>query len=122
MGHVLIVGDQVCFRQALGVMLARGTDFGANSQAGSLAEARACLSNGQAGEIDAAIIHLGLPDGDGTELVGEIGLAGGLARRIRVLVLTETRNRRAHERLRGLGVKEVLGMTATLEEILAAAR
>ena len=122
MGHVLIVGDHVCFRQALGVMLARETDFGANSQAGSLVEARACLSNGQAGEIDAAIIHLGLPDGDGTELVREIGLASGLARRIPVLVLTETRNRQAHDRLRGLGVKEVLGMTATLEEILAAAR
>ncbi len=122
MGHVLIVGDRACFRQALGVMLARKTDFGANTQAGSLAEARACLSGGQAGSIDAAIIGPGLRDGDGTELVGEIGSASGLARRIPVMVLTETQDREVHDRLRGLGAKEVLGMAATLEEILAAAR
>jgi DNA-binding NarL/FixJ family response regulator len=73
MGHVLIVEDHACFRQALGLILGWETDFGANTQAGSLAEARACLSGGRAGGIDAAIIHLGLPDGDGTELVGRSG-------------------------------------------------
>src|SRR5215210_2278102 len=122
MNHVLIVGDRVFFRQALGLILGWETDFGANTQAGSLAEARACLSGGQAGGIDAAIIGLGLPDGDVTKLVREIGLASGLARRIPVLVLAETRNREVHDRLRGLGAKEVLGTAAPLEEVLAAAR
>ena len=122
MGHVLIVEDHACFRQALGLILGWETDFGANTQAGSLAEARACLSGGRAGGIDAAIIHLGLPDGDGTELVGEIGLASGLARRIPVMVLTETRDREVHDRLRRLGAKEVLSTAASLENVLAAAR
>lgn len=122
MGHVLIVEDHAGFRQALGLVLGWETDFDVNTQAGSLAEARACVSGGQAEGIDAAIIGLGLPDDDGTNLIREIGLAGGLARRIPVMVLTEIQSREDHDRLRELGANEVLDKAASLEDVLAAAR
>src|SRR4051812_41792657 len=70
MSRVLLVEDHSCFRQALGWMLSLETDFETNTQAGSLAEARACLSGGKAEGIDAAIVDIGLPDG--TELIREI--------------------------------------------------
>jgi DNA-binding NarL/FixJ family response regulator len=79
MGHILIVEDHACFRQTLGLVLGTETDFLVNTQAGPLAEARACLSGGRAESIDAAIIGLGMPEGDGADLIHEIGLARGLA-------------------------------------------
>jgi DNA-binding NarL/FixJ family response regulator len=117
MGHVLIVGNRACFRKALGIMLGRETDFGANTQAESMDQARACLSGRGAEGINAAIIHLGLLDGDGRDLIPEI-----VQRRIPAMVLTESRDREVHDRLRELGAKEVLDTTATLEEIFAAVR
>ena len=52
--------------------------------AGSLAEARARLLEGG---LDAALIDVGLPDGDGLDLVREIN-DGGVGDRIPTLVLT----------------------------------
>lgn len=117
MRRVLIVGNRACFRKALGIMLGRETDFGANTQADSLAEARVCLSGEGVGGIDAAIIHLGFPDGDGRDLIPDL-----VQRHIPLMVLTESRDREVHDRLREMGAKEVLDTAATLGEILAAAR
>jgi DNA-binding NarL/FixJ family response regulator len=55
MRYVLLVEDHACFRQCLGRMLSLETDFGASTQAGSLAEARACLSDGKAEGIDTLV-------------------------------------------------------------------
>jgi DNA-binding NarL/FixJ family response regulator len=52
MSHVMRVEDHACFRQALGMALRRYTDFRISTQAGSLAEGRACLSIDQAEQID----------------------------------------------------------------------
>lgn len=97
--------------------MAQETDFVANTQAGSLAEARTCLSGRGVEGIDAAIIHLVFPDGDGRALIPDF-----VQRCIPVMALTESRDREVHDRLRGMGAKEVLDTAATLEEILAAAR
>jgi len=53
-------------------------------EAGSLAEARSRLREGR---LDAALIDITLPDGNGLELVGEIN-DGGVGPRIPTLVLT----------------------------------
>jgi response regulator RpfG family c-di-GMP phosphodiesterase len=98
------------------------TDFGASTQAGSLAEARACLSDGKAEGIDAAIVDIGLPDGDGRQLIREIGALRKSAHRIPVMVLTVIQNLEFHERLRELGAEEVMSKASSMEEILAAAR
>ena len=86
--RILLVEDDARFREAfaraLGEALAPerlGVGF---VGAGSLAEARARLLEGG---LDAALIDVGLPDGDGLDLVREIN-DGGVGERIPTLVLT----------------------------------
>lgn len=127
MSRILLVDDHAWFRQALGMVLGRETDFRTSIQAGTLAEAHACLSADslsadKAEGIDAAIIEIALPDGDGTVLISEIGALREGLHRIPVMVLSATENPEVHERLRTLGAVEVLNKAASLEEILAAAR
>ena len=127
MSRILLVDDHAWFRQALGMVLGWETDFEVSTQAQTLAEARACLlagslSSDEAERIDAAIIELALPDGDGTALIAEIGALREAPDRIPVMVLTATENPEVQARLRGLGAAEVLSKAASLEEILAAAR
>lgn len=127
MSHVMLVEDHACFRQAFGMALRQGTGFGISSQAGSLAEGRACLAGDnvpadKAEQIDAAIIDIGLPDGNGADLIGEIGALRTAARRIPVMVLTVIQDPEIHDRWRNLGAEEVLSKAASLEEILAAVR
>ena len=125
MSRVLLVEAHACFREALGSSLGRNTDFRKITHAGSLAEARACLSADGAEGIDAAIIGLTLPDGDGSDLIEEIGSlrgASGAARHVPVMVLTTTEDAEVHEHLRTLGAAAVLSEAVSLEEVLAAAR
>lgn len=82
MSHVMLVENQACFRQALGMELRQHTDFGISTQAVSLAEGFACLSADKAEQIDAAIIDIRLPDGNGVDLIGEIGALRTSASRI----------------------------------------
>ena len=122
MGHVMLVEDHACFRQALGMALRQDTDFGISTQAGSLAEGRAYLSADKAGQIDAAIIDIGLPDGNGADLIGEIGALRTGACRIPMMILTVIQDPELHDRWRDLGAAEVVSKAASLEQILAAAR
>ncbi len=70
---VMLVEDHAAFRQALAFVLAEEQGLEVVAQAGSLAEAREALDGGGlGGSPDVALIDLILPDGDGTELVGEL--------------------------------------------------
>ena len=66
--RVLLVEDHADFRGALACLLGREPDLEVVAQAGSLAEAREALD----GRLDVAVVDLALPDGGGSELIGEL--------------------------------------------------
>ena len=65
----MIVEDHLSFRQSVAFLLSREPDLEVVAQAGSLTEAREVLVEGH---LDVAVLDLGLPDGDGRELFGEL--------------------------------------------------
>jgi two-component system response regulator DesR len=67
--RVMLVEDHTAFRQALALLLSHEPDLEVVAQAGSLAEARQALLEGR---LDVAVLDLALPDGDGSELIGEL--------------------------------------------------
>ena len=85
---VMLVEDHAAFRQALLFVLESEQGLEVIAQAGSLAEAREALvgdGGGLGGRPDVALIDLILPDGEGTELVGELRRADPS---IKVIVLS----------------------------------
>ncbi len=71
--RVMLVEDHVSFRQALAFMLGQDQDFEVVGQAGTLAEGRRSLDGRDATDrIEAAVIDLALPDGNGAELIGDL--------------------------------------------------
>ena len=84
--NVMLVEDETAFRQALAFVLQSEQGLEVIAQAGSLAEARRALDGGGlGGRLDVALIDLILPDGDGTELVGDLRRANPS---IKVIVLS----------------------------------
>jgi DNA-binding NarL/FixJ family response regulator len=70
---VMLVEDDAAFRQALASVLKSEQDLEVIAQVGSLAAARQALRGGDLeGRLDVALIDLVLPDGDGTDLIGEL--------------------------------------------------
>src|SRR5215211_1492893 len=65
--RIMIVEDHLSIRQALAHMLNLEPGFTVVAQAGSLAEAREVLE-----EVDVVILDLGLPDGNGIELMKDL--------------------------------------------------
>jgi DNA-binding NarL/FixJ family response regulator len=70
--RVMLVEDHVAFRQALAFLLTRENDLEVVAQAGSLAQAREALEGRLGGGLDVALVDLGLPDGNGVELISEL--------------------------------------------------
>jgi DNA-binding NarL/FixJ family response regulator len=64
----MLVEDHIAFRQSLALLLSREPDLEVVAEAGSLAQARQMLDS----RLDVAVLDLGLPDGDGRELIGEL--------------------------------------------------
>jgi DNA-binding response OmpR family regulator len=69
--------------------------------------------------LNAAIIDIRLPDGNGADLIGALRTA---ARRIPMMVLTMIQDPELHGRWRDLGAVEWVSKVACVEDILAAAR
>ena len=69
----MLVEDHTAFREALAFLLSHEPDLEVVAQAGSLAQAREALDEalGEA-PLDVAVVVIGLPDGDGSELLGEL--------------------------------------------------
>ena len=112
MNSVLLVDDHATFREPLAFMFEREPDFEVVAQAGSLAEARRML-----GGTDLAVVDLDLPDGDGTELLGELRAANP-----RGMVLTASSDREAHARAVEVGAAGVLHKSVRIRDVIEAAR
>jgi CheY-like chemotaxis protein len=85
-------------------------------EAGSLAEARSRLREGG---LDAALIDVTMPDGDGLELVGEIE-DGGVGSPIPTLVLTASLDTSVAERAIVQGARGALSKLASMPETVTA--
>ena len=67
--RILVVDDDDAFRESVCAAIARDEAMVLAAQAGSVENARAAIA---VGEFDVALVDLGLPDGNGIDLIREI--------------------------------------------------
>ena len=118
MQRILLVEDHTVFRQTLALVFDREPEFEVFAQAGSVSEAREML-NGLKDKVDVGIFDLSLPDGESTELIGEMREANP---DFRALVLTASFERKDFARAVEAGAAGVLHKTADLDQIIGAVR
>lgn len=110
--RIMLVEDQADFRDLLALMLDREPDLEVVAQAGSLAEAR---DHAAALRFDVAVLDLGLPDGNGADLIEELrGSAPGAA----VLILSASLDPANLEKAKRAGADGILDKFARPDEII----
>ena len=114
MQRVLVVDDQVDFRQAFCALLEGQPDLEVAGSVGSLAEARTMLEG-----VDVVIFDRSLPDGDGLELIGPLREANPGAR---VLAMSATAEMRHPEEAMLAGADGVIDKLAPFEQVFALIR
>jgi DNA-binding NarL/FixJ family response regulator len=116
MQRILLVEDHASFRQTLAFVFDQQPEFEVVAQAGSLAEARQAMDGSEA---DLGVLDLSLPDGEGTELIGELRETNP---EFAALVLTASLDRTEHARAVEAGAAGVLHKSADVDTILDATR
>ncbi len=111
---ILLVEDHASFRQALAFMFEREPEFTVTGQAWSLAEARESADG-----ADVVVVDLGLPDGDGIELVEEFS---SRKPSIATLVLSASLEPAKFASAVEAGASGVLHKSASITEIVDAVR
>ncbi len=115
--RILLIEDHALFREAFARVLERDPDLEVVAQGGTLAEARDGLSK-RAWQADVAVVDLYLPDGDGTEVIGELREVNC---DLRVLALTISVDPADYAWAREAGADEILGKLAPiLDELIGA--
>lgn len=114
--RLLLVDDHVSFRQPLAFVIGRQDGISVVAQAGSLAEARRAIAERP---VDVAVVDLGLPDGDGVELVRDVR---GSNPEGAVLVLTSVTDRGHLARAVEAGASGVLHKSCAIQAIVDAVR
>lgn len=117
MKRVLLVEDHAGFRQSLASVFKWNTDLEDDIQASTLGESRRRV--GRLDGVEVAVVELGLPDGDGVELIRELRAADP---GVSVLVLTNSPDPAHHARAMEAGAESVLTKESTLEEIMDTVR
>ncbi len=113
--RVLLVDHHALIRQCFALLLEQDNPkLEVVTQAGSLAEGRACINGGG---VDVAIVELDLPDGDGTDLIHELHETDPP---VPALVLTTTFDSAWHTRALEVGAEEVLTTAASADELIGA--
>ena len=118
MRRVFLLEDHSWFRKALTDLLEREAGLQVVGEAGSLSEARDDVMDFTE-NIDLALIDLLLPDGIGTELIGDLRRINP---KVPVLVLTVAGGGNLYAWVRSMGADEMISKDASLDEILAAVR
>lgn len=114
--RILMVEDHISLREALTLILEKEPGFTVVGQAGSLSEAREFLG---IEPVDVAVLDLGLPDGDGAELIREIQQSVP-ALSCAVLVLTMSLDQTHVARAVEAGASGVLHKSVSITEIVGA--
>jgi PAS domain S-box-containing protein len=112
--RVLLVEDHAAVREAMASAFERDAGLRIVGQASSLREARALL-----GDVDVAVLDLGLPDGYGADLIPELRHVNP---RAQALVLSATLDRADVARAVERGAAGVLNKTAGFDEVVDAVR
>ena len=112
--RVMVVEDHPDFRDLMEILLARQSDIKLVAQAGSLAEAR---NHAVRLEFDVAVLDLGLPDGDGVDLIADLRRANP---EVGVLVLSASLDTASIER--AAEADEIMDKLAPLDEVLGTLR
>jgi DNA-binding NarL/FixJ family response regulator len=114
--RVLLVEDQADFRRLMVALLARQPDLEVVAQAGSLTEARR-----HAAEVsfDVAVLDLGLPDGNGADLIADLRGSNPDAA---VLILSASLDSASLEKAAEAGANEIMDKLATPVELIGAIR
>jgi len=114
--RVLLVEDQADFRRLMVALLARQPDLEVVAQAGSLTEARR-----HAAEVsfDVAVLDLGLPDGNGADLIADLRGSNPDAA---VLILSTSLDSASLEKAAEAGANEIMDKLATPVELIGTIR
>ena len=114
--RVMIVEDHADFRDLMEVLLDRQPDIELLAKAGSLVEARAQAARF---ELDVAVLDLGLPDGNGADLIADLRRPSN---EVRVLVLSASLDPEGFEKAKSAGADVILDKLTSVDEILATVR
>lgn len=107
---VLLVEQNVLFRQALALTIDRESSYDVIAQVGSLTEARRAFDG-----ADLAVIDPDLPDGDGTVLIGELHAAYP---HCKAVILTASLDARDYVRAADAGASAVLHQSSSLADFV----
>ena len=114
--RIMLVEDQPDFRRLMVALLARQPDLEVVAEAGSLTEAR---KHATTASFDVAVLDLGLPDGNGVELISDLR---GSNPEAAVLILSASLDPASLDKARQLGVEEMMDKLSPMPEVLDAIR
>ena len=114
--RVMLVDDHPDFRDLLAALLEGQPDLEVVAQAGSLAEAR---SQAATARFDVVVLDLGLPDGNGADLIGELREASPEGA---VLIMSASLHPTNIERAMREGADEVLDKLASPRVVVGTVR
>ncbi len=114
--RIMLIEDQPDFRRLMVALLARQPDLEVVAEAGSLTEARE-----HAAEVsfDVAVLDLGLPDGNGADLISDLR---GYNPDAAVLILSASLDPASLERATEAGASEIMDKLSTPGELIGAIR